>query len=137
MLQAINAPITMFIEYINENHPTDEEVVIFSVDEDMESQTAVLGETEEGDPYLGKYWRQTEGPHVILVRKELDVYDTVNVLCHEYAHHYIWQDIMIALAEAEVHDLPGFNELCEEFIEGCTNYIQEKGIKFGFYEETE
>ena len=137
MLQAINAPIAMFVEFINDNYPTDEHVVIFAVDEEIESQEAVLGTNDEGDPYLGRYWRQTEEPHVILVRKELDVYDTIGVLAHEYVHHFIWQDFMIDMDEEEVHELPGFYDLWDEITDGCALYIQKRGIEFGFYEESE
>jgi len=133
MLQTINAPITMFIEYVNTNYPTHEDVVIFSVDEEMEKQENVLG-TDSGDAYLGRYWRQGEEPHVILIKKELDIHDSIWVLAHEYVHHYSWTNSMLDMKDTEVHELEGFSDLWEEIAEGCIAYITAKGYKYGFYD---
>jgi hypothetical protein len=134
MIQSVNAPIHLFMKYVNEFFPSQEPVVIFVVDEYLEinSDIPLIGETEDGELYLGRYWRQEEEPHIILVRQELKVSDTIGVLAHEYVHHLIWEDSMLNMTDAEIHKIPIFEELWEKIAEGCLDYIQNRCDIFGF-----
>ena len=136
MLKAVNAPIHLFMEYVNRFFPTDEEVVILVVDQTLEFEEeceGLIGTDEEtGVTYLGRYWRQVEEPHVILVRKELSVFDTVSVLAHEYVHHLLWEDKMLEMSDEVIHEIPKFGMLWDGIAAGCMGYIGEIGEKFGF-----
>ena len=134
MIQAVNAPIHYFMEYVNQFFPSDEQVAIVGVDEDFDNDcSGLVGKcADTGETYLGRYWRQVVEPHVILVRKELSVFDTVSVLAHEYVHHIIWEDKMLKMSDAEIHELPKFDMLWEGIAAGCMEYIEGIGTQLGF-----
>jgi hypothetical protein len=134
MIRAVNAPIHLFIKYVNKFFPSEEDVVIFVVDNELEinSEIPLIGETADGDLYLGRYWRQEQPPHIILVRQELKVHDTLGVLAHEYVHHLIWEDSMLEMTDAEIHELPKFGDLWEKVSDGCIQYVEERCVLLGF-----
>ena len=126
MIRSANAPVHLFMEYVNKFFPTKEDVVVVVVDEKLETEDnfPFIGETEDGELYLGRYWRQEEEPHYILVRQELSVFDTVSVLAHEYVHHLIWKDWMLDMTDEEIHKLPNFHKMWNRIAEGCIDYIE-------------